>query len=203
VFGDVTVVIPMIPRRREMLGRALESVTRQTRMPEAVIIEYDTTGQGAYATRNRALAGVTTRYVAWLDDDDTLEPNHLETCLKVLAQTGATLVYPGAFFVGRDNPLAVSVDGQWVDPFGVTFGEEQEHHLRVHGNFIPVTYVAAAADVRRVGGFPEPSSEAWPGECEDHGLLVRLLDGGARFVHVPERTWTYHVHGENTGGRPT
>jgi glycosyltransferase involved in cell wall biosynthesis len=193
---DVTVVIPHLPWRTKLLERALDSVITQTRTATDVIIELAGPGDDAATVRNRALDAVHTPWIAWLDDDDELLPDHLQVCLDAARATSADLVYPGMEIVGRDDPLAVSVGGKWINPFGVTFGQEQEMHLRNEGNFIPVTYVVRTELVRRAGGFPHPTQRV----PEDHGLLIRLLDIGARFHHVPVRTWRYHVHDANTGG---
>jgi glycosyltransferase involved in cell wall biosynthesis len=194
-YNGVTVVIPHLPERDELCRRALDSVWNQTLQPWGVIIEW-AKGDNAAIVRNRALAAVRTTWVAWLDDDDEMLPNHLQVCMDEAARTGADLVYPGMEIIGRDDPLAVSVGGKWINPFGVTFGQEQEMHLRHQGNFIPVTYVVRTDLVRQVGGFPDPVERV----PEDHGLLIRLLDAGARFHHIPVRTWRYHVHDANTGG---
>jgi glycosyltransferase involved in cell wall biosynthesis len=75
--NDITVCIPTIPPRAKMLARALESVAEQTLQPAAIIVEYDHEHTGAAATKNRALAKVTTPLVAFLDDDDHFLPHHL------------------------------------------------------------------------------------------------------------------------------
>src|SRR5688572_23141817 len=104
--SDTTVVIPTIPGRERLLARSLASVDAQERAPFAVIVEVDTGRTGAAATRNRALEKVTTRFVAWLDDDDQLLPAHLRVLEEQAALTGADLVYPGMVAVGGRDPLA-------------------------------------------------------------------------------------------------
>ena len=203
-MNDITVVIPSIPPRRELLERALASVLNQYVLPAAIKVEVDHDKLGAAATRNRALEGVQTEWLAWLDDDDEFLPNHLETLLGAAQETGADLVYSYGDFIGRGDPLAVSVNGVYVCPLGVPFGPEQEDHLRTKGNFIPVTYLVKTELVKQVGGMPEPNS--FPAvasqDCEDYGLLLRLLDAGAKFHHAPAVTWRYYFHPSNTGGRP-
>jgi hypothetical protein len=179
----------------------IQSVQAQTLQPAAIVIEVDSGRTGAAATRNRALQSVRTPWLAIVDDDDTMLPNHLQVLREAAEETGADLVYSGMDVSGGRDPLAVVVDGQWVNPFGVPFGPDHEHHLRHTGNFIPVTHLARTELVKRVGGFPEPFSDQWPRDCEDWGLLVHLLDAGARFHHAPVRTWRYHFHDANTGGR--
>jgi glycosyltransferase involved in cell wall biosynthesis len=196
----VTVAIPSIPGRSYSLSRAVESAATQTRPPDAIVVVMDHERNGAHWARNRALAMIDTEWVAWLDDDDILLPNHLEVCVSAAIAGRADLVYPGMITEGGRDPLATPVNGRLRDPFGVRFGPEQEHHLRTVGNFIPITNLVRAELVRQVGGFPKARSEEFAEE-EDYGLLIRLLDAGARFVHAPVRTWRYRFHASNTGGR--
>jgi glycosyltransferase involved in cell wall biosynthesis len=209
------VVIPTIPGREELLHEACRSVVGQTEWAHhhdaqpsfPFIVQRDPDRAGAATTRNRALDRVTTEWVAFLDDDDILYPTHLEHCLDAAEASGADLVYPYPDFAGHRDPLATLYRGRVMSPFGVPFGEEQEWWLRRRGGFIPVTHVVRRELVIRVGGFPQPGQfDVLPGnvsrDCEDFGLLLRLLDAGARFHHLPERTWLYRLHDANTGGRP-
>jgi hypothetical protein len=206
VTREVTVVVPTIPGREELLVRALRSVEAQTWKPRVIVI-HDDDRRGAAWARNEGLAQVTTPWIAWLDDDDELLLNHVEVLLRAAKKHNADLVYSYPRFVNYVDPLAVSVNGAWVSPFGVPFGPEQEAHLRTQGNFIPVTYLVRTRLARAVGGMPEggtflvaPTVGA-SAECEDYGFLLRLLDVGARLHHEPKMTWRYHVWGGNVGGR--
>lgn len=205
---SVAVVIPTIPGREAMLERALASVRAQTRPADQVVVERDSLRTGADAARNRALERVTADVIAWLDDDDQFRPRHLRACMRVLEQSRERpdLVYPVPSVVGGSDPTAVSVQGQWVSPWGVRFGPEQEAHLRRFGSFIPMTHLVRTSLVREIGGFrpgretvTEGVGRRYRGEDEDY--LVRLLDAGARFEHLNAKTWTWNVHGGNTGGR--
>lgn len=204
----VAVVIPTIPGREGMLERALASVREQRRRPDQVIVERDSLRTGADQARNRALERVTANVVAWLDDDDLIKPQHLMACMRVMEQSPEKpdLVYPSPQVRGGKDPTAVSVQGQWVSPWGVRFGPEQEAHLRRFGSFIPMTHLVRTDLIRSIGGF-RPGAEVvtegigrrYRGEDEDY--LVRLLDAGAVFEHLNARTWIWNVHGSHTGGR--
>src|SRR4030095_15635988 len=85
----VTVVIPHIPTRVAELQRALASVWAQTHQPDDVVIATDNVRAGSATTRNRALHHVATNWIAFLDDDDELLPNHLEVLLKTAVGSGA------------------------------------------------------------------------------------------------------------------
>ena len=197
-------VITTITGREHLLARAIKSVRNQSWQPYDLIIHLDERRAGAAAARNRALAQVVTPWVAWLDDDDEMLSNHLQVCMRWAARTGADLVYPGMIAVGGRDPLATPINGILVNPFQVPFGPEQAHHLKTVGNFIPITWLGKVDLIRGVGGFPTPTPDPSKGSGrieEDYGLLLKLLDRGAKIVHAPVRTWKYHFHQDNTGGR--
>lgn len=181
---NISVVIPTIPARAEELVRAVASVHSQAYPVADVHIVPDDHGEGAEATRNRGLGLVQTEFVAFLDDDDELKPYHLRACARHMALTDADVVYPG-------------FDGD--DPTGM-FGKAFDPLLLLRHNYIPVTVLARIELVRSVGGF-----EAHPDEngdpCEDWGLWLKLLAAGAKFSHLPQRTWIRAPGG--TRGRPT
>lgn len=187
--GTVTVVVPSIPTRdRALLVRALRSVAVQTRLPDAVHVEFDHRGDGPGATRNRALAAVRTDVVAFLDDDDELLPQHLSRCMRTMRRTGADLVYPNYWMDGQSDRL-----GTLGKPFDAARLRER--------NFIPVTVLAKVNVIREVGGFPVGDDAPLIGEqrCEDWGL--RMLDAGAVFAPLHEVTWLYHRHNGNLSGQ--
>lgn len=204
--SDVTVVMPTITGREELLRRARRSIDAQTVAPGAVVEVWDEQREGAAKARNRGIEHVQTDWIAWLDDDDELLPNHIKVLVAGANRSKADLVFSYAEFVGGRDPLACCSDlGQLIaKPLQVPFGKAQERWLRDVGNFIPVTYLVRASLVRKVGGFPEPYSfpAVNSGDCEDYGLLLKLLDAGAKFHHVlGVRTWRYHYWAGNLGGR--
>lgn len=184
--ADITVVIPTIPPRAHLLDRALKSVQAQT-LPALVAVAVDNDHAGAAATRNAALAQVETPWVAFLDDDDEFLPQHLELLMDCAAAACADMVYPWFTVVGGGDPLG---------RFGMPFDPDE---LRQR-NYIPVTVLVRTELVREAGGFVNVHEPPHP-TCEDWGLWMRLLDLEARIVHLPERTWIWHHHGKNTGGR--
>jgi hypothetical protein len=189
---DITVVIPTIPGRGSMLDRAIESAAAQTLTPAAIIIELDDTGTGAAATRNRALEKVTTPWVAFLDDDDELDPSHLLTLATAQLSTGADLVWPWFRVHGGTDPFPGHRGRQW-DP--------ADPHQ------IPVTLLARTDCLRAVDGFRTiddgPVDRHGNRAGEDFDLWLRMAAAGAVFHHVDEVTWTWHHHGANTSGLPS
>jgi hypothetical protein len=63
-----------------------------------------------------------------------------------------------------------------------------------HHNYIPTTYLVRTEVARSVGGFPPRS----PGRPSDWQFLLKLLEAGCRFRHVPERTWVWRRHPGNS-----
>lgn len=183
---STTVVIPTLAGRHEELQRAVASVRAQTLAPKFIELQLDRDREGAAATRNRALERVDTEFVAFLDDDDVLKPNHLRACARNAALTGADLVYPWFDVEGGEDEIGM---------FGVPF----DPVLLRKRNFIPVTVLVRTDLVRAVGGFRDhPDINGDP--CEDWGLWLALLDAGAVFSHLPQRTWIWH-NGAGTRGR--
>ena len=200
----VAVCIPTIDGRERMLARAVASVNAQRRRPDQLLIERDTERTGAAATRNRLLARVETDVIAWLDDDDLLEPNHLIANMRVLrARPEVTLVYPRPRMVGGHDPTAVTYQGRFPTvPWGLRWCPEFEKHLRVLGSLTPSTHMVRPAAVRAGGGYPEGRpllSGRYQGE--DEAYLIALLDHGAVFEHLDAKTWKWVVHDRQTAGR--
>lgn len=205
----VAVCIPTIPGREALLDRALTSVRAQTRPPDQIVVERDSERTGAWAARNRALARVKTDVIAWLDDDDTLKPQHLRACMRVLEQSPfrPDLVYPRPVMVGGVDPTAVTHQGIFpTSPWGLRFTEEHAAHIRHRGSFIPMTHLVRTDRVREAGGFRPGVHIQDPVvgpryRGEDEQYLIDLLDLGAVFEHLDAKTWHWHVHAGSTAGR--
>lgn len=186
----VTVAIPSHPGRERLLRRALASVATQDRSPAAVSVAVDLDREGSAATRNRALAAVQTPWVAFLDSDDMFLPEHLALLTACAQATGADVVYPIPTAEGHPLPAL---------RFGLPFDPDA---LR-RANYIPVTVLARTALVKAAGGFqPPPVDEHDPERVyDDWGCFLAMLALGARFVHLPARTWVWHFHPGQTQGQ--
>lgn len=186
----VTVCIPVhLPRfNTAVFDRALESVKRQDRPVEAVSIAVDSTHAGAAVTRNAALANVATTWTAFLDSDDQLRPAHVRSLLQAAEETGADVVYPWFTIVpaGADP---------WPEREGAPFNAE----ILKEYNYIPVTVLARTELLHDVGGFRPKGPPENP--CDDWGTWDALLDAGATFHHLNQRTWFWWWWAGNTSGR--
>lgn len=213
----VAVCIPTIPGREALLRRALASVHAQREGWGAtrILVHRDEDRQGAAASRNILLAKADTDVVAWLDDDDWLEPVHIAACLRVLHENpDVDLVYPvpimeprkrvGDFVQAPRCPAAVSYQGVFpVSPWGLRFCPEFADHIRRHGSFIPMTHLVRREIAVAAGGFPDggvlPDGRY---QGEDERYLIALLDQGAVFEHVDRPTWHWYANPKSTAGRP-
>ncbi len=171
---DVTVITPTVPERAELLAEAARSVTAQALAPRDHLIGVDLHRRGPAEIRNRLTRAADTDWVAFLDDDDLLDPNHLEV---LAAHTDdADVVYP---WCRLDPPDAIG-DQFYNNHF-------DRDALRDRGIF-PVTVLARRDALLAAGGF-RPTDR-----YEDWGLWNRMADRDARFRCVPEPTWTYRFH---------
>lgn len=199
----VGVAIPSIKSRQDYLTRALQTVLDQTYPVSQISVAIDHDRHGAAPTRNRAAQSLTTDYIAFLDDDDELLPQHIELLVKKALSTEADMVYPWFHITGNPDPLAVpDENGRFISPFGRAFSSQMRDYLINRANFIPVTFLIKRQVFAELGGFPTPNTPEWPHtECEDWGFLTKLARGSYTIAHLPERTWTWHHHGKNTSGR--
>lgn len=186
---DITVSIATIPPRRTVLTRAVHSVLEQTLPPAALIVETDIEHAGAITTKNRALSKVTTEWVAFLDDDDEFLPDHLRLCRQHAQNTGADVVYSRPQMCGANEPAL---------RFGMPFDADV---LRQY-SYIPATALVRTALAQEVGGFQYPVMTRRSVLYDDWGLWLAMLNRGARFEHLPERTWIWNLRSNSTGGRP-
>lgn len=175
----ITVITASLPTRPAMLAECVASVCAQTEPAAAHLVGIDHIRAGSSATRNALLEAVRTEYVAVLDDDDVALPHHLAS-LMATARTGADVVYSDPIVEGRSG---------WSP-----FGPFDPDRLR-RESYIPATALLRTELVLDLGGWRD-SSEVRNG-WEDWDLYLRLLDAGASFAHVPDRTWRYRFHDGN------
>lgn len=162
----------------EPIGAAAERLLRKVPFP-AVRIEHDGEGEGAARARNRGVAAARGEAIAFLDDDDLWEPDHVTRLAGALAaEAEVDVVYSDARIVetATDRSLTLA----------------QEFDLAVFGRdgFIPPSAMAARrATFDRFGVFDAalPYSEDWD-------WLLRVARAGGRLARVPGVTTTVRIH---------
>ncbi len=183
---SITVLVAAHPARfgSGLLARALNSVYAQTYQPEVVVIVNDKGRNGAGWTRQQLLSHVQTEWIAFIDSDDEWLPEHLAKCLAVAEATEAVYVY--TWFHGPD-PLG---------HFGLPFNPCTPHHTTMN--------VLVRTDIAQEVGFP--ASEGPPFSNEDWAFITGVAklacERDLKMVHLAERTWQYHQHGQNSSGLP-
>lgn len=189
--NSLTVIVPTIPGREEMLKRALRSIDAQTMPPYEVRVVVDKEGRGAAVTRNRGLAYVITPWVTFLDDDDEMKPEHLAVLTRNCASGVADIFYPWYEVEGGTDPRP--------HLFGQPFDADNPTHTTI------VTVIRTAL-LRSIGGFHNPGNINTPGRKylgEDFDMINRALAIGARVSHIPQKTWVWHHHTCHTSGLPS
>lgn len=192
----VAVVVPTYKRPQQLVA-AVESVLAQTCGDLVVVVVDDGAGLPplpedervhAYSlSRNCGVAGVvrnvgirasSSRYLAFLDDDNTWLPNHLEAALAAHG-AGAELTYSAL-----ERVLA---DGTVKDVFSVPFDRARMRETAISDTNTIVVQRRPGVHFSRVplrhGDFP---LEDW--------VLVYRLSRRLRTEHVPVPTARYLVH---------
>lgn len=190
-----TLIIPTIKARQgknNLLSEALTSATEQTLPFEHIFIEHDVNREGPAVVRNRAAMQVETDWMAFLDDDDLLKPQHHEVLAGLADQSGADVCWPWFDVLGGTDPFPMFRGRQW-DP-------DDPHQ-------IPITVLVRTEAFHAVGGFqtvPDgPTDQHGNRAGEDWRLWLDLSAAGFKFAHTPTITWTWRHHGKNTSGLPS
>lgn len=187
----VTVVTPFHAQRRVngMLERAAASVRTQT-VPVGHILAEDIHRMGAAVTRDHGLALVESEWTAFLDSDDEMDPDHIESLLSCAQETGADYVYPWFRVAGGTDPFPMFFGRPWDDT--------SPHQTTI-------TILVRTELAKSVGFTNPPSSSLAPDGNrggEDWLFTLGCLARGAKIVHLPKRSWTWHHTGLNTSGLP-
>lgn len=173
----ISVITAAIPSRSAMLAECVASIASQTVAPLEHLIAVDHRRDGSSAARNGLLRAARGDWIAVLDDDDIAHANHLERLVS--ASDEADIVYTFCRVTGKEwNPNAC-------------FDAERLRNM----NYIPATALIRTDLLRSLEGWRD-SADCQAGQ-EDWDLWLRALNFGARFVCVPEVTWTYRFHGGN------
>ena len=160
---DVAVIIPVFNKSRHV-ERAITSALSQTLTPVEIVIVEDastdgsaekiaaikhplvriihrqTPGPGGYAARNAAIQSVGTEWVAFLDADDSWQPNHLQSVSDAISQAGndASIgcVFTGFYRSYEDGRSSLDVYSKHVgrdEPRRLNFEEFVTLWIRLRG----------------------------------------------------------------------
>ena len=194
--ADVTVCTATIPTRVELLERAIRSVTNQTLKVQEHSIKLDLDKLGQPAVLDQIIQEAKTKYVAILDDDDELLPNHIELLYKKIIETDVDLVFPHFKYSNLS-------DAGHLEMFrGLPWDNNNPHQ-------VPVTWMAKREAILDVGGF-SGDFDVLSYEVDNQGnrigpdfnLIKKLAKANKHITNIPEITWIYHVGHPSTLGMP-
>ena len=210
----VSIVIPTYNRRR-FVRDAIDSCFAQTwRHLEVIVVDDGSAdgtadmlrddygdriqliaqaNQGPAIARNRGIDKASGDFVQFLDADDRLAPNKLETCLDIFRQEPAIdIIYTHHQLVASDGDSALP-----TPPFRV-FGDDIFCELlRESGNHIVLsTTMMRRAALREVGGFED---NAHFRSAEDWDLFLRLARRH-RFLGIDQPLVYRRVHDSMISG---
>lgn len=205
----ISFLLPVHDPDPAVLARTLESVFRQTsdgwqlcicddgsrdpgvravleqaveRDPRVLLVRHDT-ASGISGATNSAFGLATGDYVAALDHDDTLAP---EAVAVVAARLAAD---PALDMLYSDNDKELGAGRRFAPAFKPDWAPEYLRacmytlHLGVYRRGL----------VERLGGWRSEFDGA-----QDHDLVLRLLDAGARVAHEPTVLYHWGVHAGST-----
>jgi len=204
------VITPAHPARalNGKLARAQASVLAQTLLPDAHIVAMDIDGEGAAATRQRALMMAQTDWVSFLDSDDLFEPKHLQWLMRHAEESGADFVYSWfrilqEFADGTQRVLPGDQNGDGVFPLRhYTNDFDPANPIEVTITTLVRTELAQSVGFKALDRGEENSGE-------DYSFLLGCLAAGAKVSHLKRKSWLWShswLDAEtmgNTSGLPT
>jgi len=139
----------------------------------------------AAMSRNRALELVETRYVAFLDDDNIILPQHLESCMKTLLETNADAVTPFLAqlastkdFVATLTPTQIAVmAGDHFEEMNLFLNLAMDSHICIKTSVL-----------QEIGGFPVDAAP------EDWALALNLIKMEKRITSTGEASVLYRLN---------
>jgi glycosyltransferase involved in cell wall biosynthesis len=195
-IADVTVCTATIPTRVDLLERASKSVQNQTLKVKEHSIKLDLEKLGQPLILDQIIKEAKTKYVAILDDDDELLPNHIELLYKKIVETEADLVFPHFKYSNLS-------DAGHLEKFrGLPWDNNNPHQ-------VPITWIAKRKTILEVGGF-SGDFDVLSYEIDNQGnrigndfnLIKKLAQANKHITNISEITWIYHVGHPSTLGMP-
>lgn len=176
-----------------MFAKAMESVAQQTYPAAATSVCVDVNREGAAPTRHRALMGVRTEWVAFLDSDDLFMPRHLELMAKHAQESEADFVYSWFKVLTREGNI---IDDPIFPLTHYTNDWDPDNPIET-----TITTLVRTELAQEVGFFAlDRGHDINSGE--DRRFTIECMNLGAKISHLKRRTWLYRHHGDNTSGLP-
>ncbi|HUP64255.1 MAG TPA: PIG-L family deacetylase [Thermoanaerobaculia bacterium] len=158
-------------------GESVESILQGD--PKLRLIEFEAKS-GRSEAMNRGVEAAGSEWIAFLDDDDLFEPEHLPTLMKAASSGGSVAWYTDAVSVVHER----GEDGGTVEKSrDRTYAQDYDASLLLLDNYIPLpTLLIRRSDFLAIKGF-DPELDLF----EDWDFLIRLSRQG-RFTRIPRIT---------------
>lgn len=216
-MSDVSAVIPLFNKRRT-IARAIESVLAQTQPPREIVVVDDGSSDGSIdvvepfksrgvrvvrqanagpgAARNRGVSESVGAYVAFLDADDEWRPGHIETGLRLIAESSAT-----AYVCGYDAPDSgglrpnIIATHRLAGMHSIEDGTDGQHLKTMIDALHSSCVIVSRSHFEQLGGFFDRYKCLYG---EDSWFYARLLaDGGICYDAAPDVV--FHVEDSALG----
>lgn len=197
---EIGVVMPTHPARtaKYMTQRAVQSAFDQQYPASGLFVYNDVDHRGAPFARQRALEANTCEWTAFLDSDDYFLPHHLRYLVNAQVESGADYVYSW-YILERLGVRLGDVDP--VFPPGHRYDPWDPENPRQ-----TTITMLVRTDLAKSIGFWAPTDEEEFEDGhrvgEDYHFTLECNRLG-KIYHIPDQTWVWAHHGENTSGRGT
>ena len=162
-----------------------------------LVIDPGTKYQGASAARNECLGAGSSKYVAFLDDDDEYFPDHLEILVNFLdAHSDVDFAFSKAWGVKEKDCQAIRAE-IWIEdlPDGKVKGflpaPYYQPEMIYKTNICPTLTVMMRREcLEKIGGFNEDFV------ClNDWAAWAKIVLAGYKMAHINKFTAEYSIHG--------
>jgi GT2 family glycosyltransferase len=157
-----------------LLTQSLEALAQEE---PRILVGFSPKNEGISQASNKAISLATGEYMAFLDHDDTLDPEALECCVKAISSSGADVVY-----TDQDT---VTDDGRVLWTFHKPdWSPEYLRHVMYVGHLL----VVRSTLVKQLGGFIQNFDGV-----QDFEFMIRLSEVTDKMVHVPKVLYHWHA----------
>jgi glycosyltransferase involved in cell wall biosynthesis len=178
-----------------LYSEAMNSVARQSLLPDAICTAIDVDGEGAAPTRQRALDMARTTWVAFLDSDDLWMPRHLELLLRFALDREVDYAYSWFKILqqmpdGRRNVL----EDDPIFPPG--------HYLNEWDPANPIETTITTlvrTELAQAVGFKALDRGHDANSGEDFNFTLGVQAAGGKIGHLRRKTWLWR-HWQLPGG---
>lgn len=170
-------------------GQDVSSVVEAFNSPKLSYLSHET-NKGLAGARNTGLRAARGTYIAYLDDDDIFYPDHLDTLVTFLQESGEKVAYTDAFRAHQ----AMQGDGTYVvTERDVPYSFDFNFKDILIGNFIPVTCIMHDIKCIHEAGYFDESLHSH----EDWDLWIRMSQKYA-FHHIKKLTCEFRWREDGT-----